>query len=103
MEMKRYTIVITAEAKADIEAFYHLICHEYKQPLTARRNRVGVYKKIKHLASYAGSIAFSQYEFIQRNYGFNARHITYKKMTIIYLIEGDYLFIRRVIPSSAIY
>jgi hypothetical protein len=74
----------------------------YKQPLTARRNRAGLYDKLKQLATCADVTGFSQYDFIQRNYGPGARHITYKKMAIIYVVFGNIVYIQRIIPGSLI-
>jgi hypothetical protein len=36
-------------------------------------------------------------------YGTNARHATFKKMAIIYILEGRIVYILRVIPGSLIY
>ena len=100
--MKRYTILVSEKAKEDIDDFYRHICYVYKQPLTARRNRTGLYDRIKQLAAYADATAFSQYDFIQCNYGPDARHIIYKKMAIIYVVLGNIVYIKRIIPSSLI-
>jgi hypothetical protein len=35
-------------------------------------------------------------------YGFNVKRLRYKKMTIIYTVIGDAVYIIRVIPSSTI-
>jgi hypothetical protein len=101
--MKRYTIIVSEEAIEDIEDYYFHILYVYKQPLTAIRNRAGLYESIKRLAVSAGSIAFSQYDFIQRNYGPNARHIIYKKMAIIYTVFDDIAYIKRIIAGSLIH
>jgi plasmid stabilization system protein ParE len=100
--MKRYTLVISEKAQADIHAFYNCILYEYKQSQTARRNRIGLYTEIRRLSSYAGSIAVSRSAYIQALYGPGARRVNYGKMAIIYLIEGDYVYIKRVMAASLI-
>jgi hypothetical protein len=57
--MKKYTIVITEKAKADMQVFYNHILHEHKQPLTALRNRIELRKTLQKLSVYAGSISIS--------------------------------------------
>ncbi|MDR2564136.1 MAG: hypothetical protein LBC98_09405 [Prevotellaceae bacterium] len=44
-----------------------------------------------------------QYDFIQRNYGPNARHIIYKKMAIIYTVFDDTAYVIRIIAGSLIH
>ena len=101
--MKKYTIIISEAAKTDIENFFHHICDVYKQPLTAIHNRKGLYDTIKQLSVSAGSIVEIQNDFIQSHFGANARRINYKRMAIIFVIVGHYVFIKRVIASSLIY
>ncbi|MDR0565908.1 MAG: hypothetical protein LBG47_02545 [Prevotellaceae bacterium] len=101
--MRKYAILISPEAQADIENFFYHICFVYKQPLTAARNRDGLYKAIKQLSVYAGSIAVSQNDFVQSHFGPGARCISYKKMVIIYVMYGAYANIKRVIPGALIY
>ncbi|GHT33425.1 hypothetical protein FACS189434_07510 [Bacteroidia bacterium] len=100
--MKRYTIIISDEATADIDALVNYIYYEIKEPITALHYHDGLINTIMSLSSSADIYAESQYDFIQRNYGPNARHITYEKMTIIYLIDGDYVYIQRIIAGSLI-
>jgi hypothetical protein len=100
--MKKYTIILAKKAEADMNAFYNYIFYEYKQPLTALRNRIALHKTIQKLSVFAGSIAISQSNYIQALYGPDARHINYKKMAIIYVIHSDYVLIQRVIPSALI-
>jgi plasmid stabilization system protein ParE len=101
--MKKYIIVLSDDVVFDIDAITDYIHSELKAPVTARRYHDGLIRAIMKLSIYAGNIAISQYEFIQQNYGPNARHITYKKMTIIYLIDGDFVYIQRIIPGSLIF
>jgi hypothetical protein len=36
-------------------------------------------------------------------FGWDARHINYKKMSIIYVVRGNVVFVKRVIASSMIH
>jgi plasmid stabilization system protein ParE len=100
--MKKYTLVVTTRAWRDITDVYNHIHDIYKQPLTADRYQAGIIDKIDRLSLYAGSIAPSRYDYIQARYGPKARHITYKKMTIIYTIIDDTVLIKRVISGNLI-
>jgi plasmid stabilization system protein ParE len=101
--MKKYTIIITEKAKADMQAFYNYILYEYKQPLTALRNRIELRKTFQKLSVYAGSIAISQSNYIQSLCGPGARRVNCKKMAIIYVIHNDYVYIKRVIAGALIH
>ena len=101
--MKKYTIIISERAKTDIEFFFHHICNVYKRPLTAVRNRQGLYDTISQLSASAGSIAISQSDYIQSHFEVGARRINYKKMAIIFVVEEHYVYIKRVIAGSIIY
>jgi plasmid stabilization system protein ParE len=100
--MKRYSIRFSVEVKMDIKGLFNKIAYDYKRPMAAARYRNGLLNAIRQLPTYAGSIAFSRYEYIQSRYGPHARHITYKKMTIIYTIINNTVLIKRVIPSKLI-
>lgn len=100
--MKRYLIRLDPQVNVDIRDVFNKIAYGFKQPLTARRYRVGLLNTIRRLSFYGASIAPSQYRHIQSRYGPKARHITYKKMTIIYTITDDTVLIKRVMPGKLI-
>jgi hypothetical protein len=99
--MKKRSVIISKRAKKDIQDFYYCICYLYKQPLTAYRNQIEMYQTIRNLSYRADSTARNEY--VQEMFGMDARHIIFKKMAIIYFIDGDYVYIQRIIPSSLIY
>jgi hypothetical protein len=90
------------EVKADIRSVFNKIAYGFKQPLAAKRYKNGLLKAIHRLPVYADAIAFSQYDYIQSRYGPKARHVTYKKMAIIYTITGNMIFIKRIIAAKLI-
>ncbi|MDR0414239.1 MAG: hypothetical protein LBH84_02330 [Prevotellaceae bacterium] len=101
--MKTYSILISPEAKADVEDFFKHICFVYKQPLQAVRNRIDLYQALEGLSFYADSIAVSQSNYIQSRFGPAARCINHKKMTVIYVVYGDYVYVKRVVHSALIH
>ncbi|OAV75673.1 Plasmid stabilization system protein [Bacteroidales bacterium Barb7] len=101
--MSRYIIVISDKAMNDIDKIVDYICDELKVPFTARRYHDGLINTIRELSTYAGSIGISQSSYIQSLCGPNARRINFKKQAIIYTIEGDSVYIRRIIASALIH
>jgi hypothetical protein len=99
--MEEYTIIITDEAADDILRFYNHICYKYKAPFTAARNRMALYKTIGKLSCLANTKSFNPY--VQSMFGNNARHITYKRMAIIYEIRSNCVFVKRVITGALIH
>ncbi|MDR1737866.1 MAG: hypothetical protein LBR66_03495 [Candidatus Symbiothrix sp.] len=100
--MKKYIIRIKPEARTDIRNTQHFIAYTLLSPLTSERYVIGIYQAIYRLSFYGGSIAPSLNDYIQANYGPDARTITYKKMSIIYNITDDIIYVRRVIAGSLI-
>lgn len=74
----------------------------FKAPLTAKRFRDGLYIEIIGLSVYAGSISVYHNKLIQDLYGPGARRINYKKHAIIYIIDGNDVFVERIIRAEAI-
>jgi aromatic ring-cleaving dioxygenase len=100
--MKKYTVITSGMAEADIDDFYDHILYEYKQLDTAIRNRNNIENTIQKLTLLAGVIGPNEY--VQAMFGINARHIIYKKMSIIFIIEeNDVAYVLRVIASALIH
>jgi plasmid stabilization system protein ParE len=100
--MPKLTIRYTSEAKEDIAALYDYIVNELMLPATADNYIDGILTRINILSTAASAFAVNSRNFIQINYGPDARTIIYKKMTIIYNIIGRIVLIRRVIPSRLV-
>ena len=81
---------------------YHYIAFEIMSHLTAVRYREGMMKTIDSLTDFADWFAVSDNEYLQRFYGENIRIVHYKKMTIIYNIIGNVVYIRRVMAGRLI-
>jgi predicted metal-dependent hydrolase len=100
--MPSYTIRLLPDAMNDIEEIYHYIAFVVREARTADKYVNGIMEKITVLAYVADCFAPHPRKYIQVKYGPDARTITYKKVTIIYTIQDDHVFIRRVIASSLI-
>jgi plasmid stabilization system protein ParE len=96
-----YTVISTEEARRDIKSLYCHIAKVYGMPRTADRYEKGILTAIESLAYHPCSFPVNPY--VQVMCGKNARHIRYKKMAIIYTVEGDIVCIRRVMPESLIH
>ncbi|MDR3194462.1 MAG: hypothetical protein LBT76_04105 [Tannerella sp.] len=78
------------------------ITRDLLNPDAAKRYRTGMLKKNESLRTTGASRAPSLYESVQKRYGPTARTAIYKKYTIIYNIDSNAIWIRRVIASSLI-
>ena len=99
--MKKFKVAVSINAQADLDSLTNFIAFELKSPLTSLRYTNGIIAAMKKLSLHANSISISTHKFVLR-YGKNARQITYKKHTLIYTIQGDYVIIERIIASSLI-
>jgi len=96
-----YKVFFSTEADYDMLELEYYIRNELKSPITAAKYLNDLNATILKLEVYANAIGFNKY--VQEQFGANARHINFKKMAIIYFIEDDIVFIKRVIPASLIY
>ena len=94
-------VIVSPAAKTDIARLKAYIKEELKMPETAANYITELKNVVKKLAYYADSIGINKY--VQDMFGMNARHITFKKMAIVFFIENDIIYIIRVMPSSLIY
>jgi plasmid stabilization system protein ParE len=100
--MRKYTVVLSDEAMADINALFNYIANELKQKETAFRYRTKLIGKINALPTYAASVSITPNVYIQSLYGPCARRVNCGKMAIIYIIKGDFICIKRVMAASLI-
>lgn len=99
--MKRYRIVYTEKAKEDIESLFYFIVNQYKTYRTAEKYVDGIENTILTLKSSPESLKIQETKSILQ-YGINARRINFKRMTIIYTVNGLVVYIQRVIASLLI-
>ena len=99
--MKKYKISILEAAFDDIQDLFYAIVVEYKSPLTAKSYVAGLYAEIKKLETTAEMFAIRNERFFLR-YGHYVRCINYKKMTVVYTVHGDLVYVHRVVVASLI-
>ena len=99
--MLRFEIVFSEQANIDIQTLTDTIIYEYKAPLTAFRYVQGLLDEIKKLKWIAALLPIQQSPYFLQ-YGLTVRRLKYKKMTVIYTLSGDKVYIQRVVPSSTI-
>jgi plasmid stabilization system protein ParE len=90
------------EAFADIDEVFDYIAYELKSPDTAIDYYFGLLEKINSLKNDAHIFAPSSREFLQIRYGLEVYTVNYKKMAIVYNIDGDTVVIRRVMAGSLV-
>jgi len=99
--MIKFEVILSEDADNDINGYTDFIINEYNSPLTALRNYEGLFETIFSLEKIADKIPISQSKYLQQ-FGFNTRRVNYKKMTIIYTIHNNIVFIKRIVPQSLI-
>ena len=100
--MKVYKVVLSENAKNDIDDYIEYIYNEYKSPLTALRNYEGLFDVIKDLSTIAGSIKYCTIKSITDAYGISCKRVNFKKMTIIFSINNETVVIEAVLKQSII-
>jgi plasmid stabilization system protein ParE len=98
--MKHFQVTISTKANKDITDLKQYIKDELKAPETASHYIEGLDATVQKLSYTADSIGSN--EFVQAIFGKKARHIHYKRMVIIYIIRGNVVYVKRVIPGSMI-
>lgn len=98
---KKFRVFITKEAQADIDNLFNFIVTEYKTEQTANNYIDGLVIAIQELG-YNGDIYRIQKSPFFEKFGTQIRRVNYKKMTIIYSIFVQTLYVRRILPASLI-
>lgn len=99
--MKKYAVRITKSAQNDIYQVIDHISTIYKAPITAEKFLIELYDTIFSLENYAESIKVSTKSEILK-YGINARSIVFKKLIIVYTVNGNIALVQAVIPGALI-
>jgi len=99
--MARFEIVFSEQANTDIQNLTDAIMYEFQAPLTTFKYVQGLLNEIKKLKTIANFLPVQKSSYFLQ-YGFNVKRLRYKKMTIIYTVIGNAVYIIRVVPSSTI-
>ena len=98
----RYSVVLSSKADRDYTDYINTIMYCYSAPLTAAQHYKGLYSALKSLETNPESYPIATQKSLLLQYGYNTRRINYKKMTIIYTVHSDMVYVHRVIPASMI-
>jgi plasmid stabilization system protein ParE len=98
--MARFEIFVTEEAERDIHDLNDAIEFSYQAPLTASRYVEELNTKMQWLAN--GADFFPVVPELSYQYGCDIRRLNFKKMAILYSIEGEVVNIHRIIPQSMV-
>ncbi|MEA4985655.1 hypothetical protein SDC9_45306 [bioreactor metagenome] len=99
--MKTYQVVFTEQARKDLVSLAYIIREEYKSPLTAVRYLRNLSTEIKKLKRSAESYCIQRKKYFNQ-FGTQVRRLNYKKMTVIYTVSDDTVYILTVIPAAII-
>ena len=99
--LMRYTIRFKSKAFSDIAQLKEFIVKKCAAPLTARRQFEMLEKHLDWIEQYA-ELPGVDVE-LSIKYGQIMRNVTFgKKMAILYSVEGDIVYIHRILPQSMI-
>lgn len=98
--MASYSIFLTEAARLDIQALRDAIAYYYRAPLTAKRYVADLNTKMQWLSN--GADFFPIVPELSYQYGRDIRRLNFKKMAILYSIEGHKVYVHRIIPQSMV-
>jgi plasmid stabilization system protein ParE len=98
--MKKFKIVYSQEAVVDRDNLFDTIAFEFHAPQTAIKYVQGVIDEIERLQHFPEAFPIKPNSHSLMQYGSFVRTITFKKMTIIYTVHDDVVYIHRIVASS---
>ena len=98
--MRHFEISLTSKALSDVDKLRFAIVFKYRAPLTAKRYLKGLNDLIQSLKIGADSIKVD--EELSKQYRLDIRRVNYKEMAILYSVEGNIVYIHRIMPQSMI-
>jgi len=99
--LENYNLIILDEAQSDIEEYIYTIRYTFDAPMTAKKHYDDLYREFHQIQKYPTANAVRNSPSLLQ-YGYNVRRANYKKMAILYTINGSTVYIHRVIASSMI-
>jgi len=100
--MKAFLIKYSSNALNDVDKLFEVIAFEYKAPITAFRYVQGLKNAVNLLKTHPDAYPVNTRKLLEK-YGLTSRHINYKRMTIIYDIFLDTVYIHRIVPTNTIF
>ena len=100
--MNTYRISIHPFAQGDLNDIYQYIKDVFKAPLTAQRFVYNLVANIQTLSYRADTIGFCSHPYLTRLYGKNIKRINFKKIAIIFVIDGEDVLVLRILNAEMI-
>jgi plasmid stabilization system protein ParE len=94
-------LIISTQAQDDLYSYIDTIYYEYDSPQTAKRHLDGIYEVLHKIQKNPEAYPV-RFEQSLMQYGQFPRRVNYKKMAIIYIINGSTVYIRRIVAASLI-
>ena len=94
-----YKLIITDRAQEDIDRYIDTIIYTYDAPITAKKHYDDLYNVLKKIEQYPMINQIRHSSFLLQ-YGYNVRRVNYKKMAILYTVNGCIIYVHRVIAGS---
>lgn len=98
--MKQYEIVYTEESVENLNLVFRFIHDDCAAPATARIYMEELKAEVERLIISAGTFAPNLR--LTNQMGFEVSRLNYKKMTVLFSIDGGKVIIHRIIPQSMI-
>lgn len=96
-----YKLIVTDKAQEDIDQYIDTIIYTYDAPVTAKKHYDDLYNILRKIEQYPMSNPI-RYGSSLLQYGYNIRRVNYKKMSILYTVNENNIYVHRVIASSLI-
>ncbi len=101
LTLENYNLIISEEAKEDIANYVDHIIYTYKAPQTAKKHYLGLRAVLENIQKIPKAYTVRNHSSLVQ-YGLNVRRANYKKMSIIFTINGNLVVVHRVLAASMI-
>ena len=96
-----YKMIIKEDAQEDIDEYIDTIIYTYDAPMTAKKHRDALFDVLKKIKKYPEIYPIRSTSSLQQ-YGPNVRRANFKKMAIIYTLNGSTIYVHRIVLASMI-
>jgi len=96
-----YEVIILPEAEVEFNNYIDHIYFAYDAPLTAIQHYNDILEILYNLEKYAEVYKKEDLPSLQK-YGNNVRRVNYKKMSIIYTVFDETVYVHRIMASALI-
>jgi plasmid stabilization system protein ParE len=97
----KYRAVMSDDAQNDYDEYIDYILNDCCAPITAAKHYAGIKDIISWLSEnpYVNAI---RYNTSLLKYGMNVRRANYKKISIVYTVHENFIYIHRILAASMI-